>query len=511
MRSLRCMRAKTFCFAKRSPDRAVSHAARYRGLTLVDVIVGSALAVIIFMGLFGLLRASLQISGLSKIKATATAVASSQIEYIRSLPYDDMGTQGGIPPGAIAQYASSTNGGLIFDVRTYIEYADDAADGLGAADTNGIAADYKHLKVTVSYTVGGITRTVTLVSNAAPKGIESIDGGGTLQVNVVNAVGAPVAGASVHIQNTDTSPTVDFTTFSDAYGIVYLPGAPTSTEYHIGVSKTGYSSASTYARDVTNENPTPGFLTVVEGSTTSSTFAIDLLASLIIRFFSPIEPFAWNDPLDDADELYSVTNVQTVAGALTLSGAPGTYAASGSAHSTTTDPLHLAEWTEASFAYSTPALTTLVVSVLDAGGVPLPESDLPGNAIGFTNTIDLSGISTTTYPELRLRASLTSSDVNVTPSLLEWEIMYEAGPNPLPDIPFTLTGAKTKGSMTVGTPVYKTTLATTTDIAGVRSMSLEWDLYTISIPGYTVVSEEPSSPYELLPGGTLDASLIITP
>lgn len=482
-----------------------------RGLTLVDVIVGAALMLIVFMGLFGIMRASLQISGLSKLKATATTIASSQMEYLRSLPYDTIGMQGGIPAGTIPQYASTTNGGLLFDVRTYIEYADDDADGLGAADTNGITADYKHLKVVVSYTVDAITRSITLVSNASPKGIESTDGGGTLQVNVVNAVGSPVSGASVQIENAAVSPAIDFTTFSDTYGLVYLPGAPTSTEYQISVSKTGYSSATTYARDATNVNPTPGFLTVVEGSTTSSTFAIDQLASLIVRTFSPIESFSWFDSLNDAGELYSVANTQISGGALILSGAPGSYAASGSALSTTTAPLRLAAWTSAAMTVSAPALTSSRVSVADASGTLLPDAVLSGNAAGFTTNIDLSGVSTTTYPALRLLGTLASTDVNSTPNVSQWSIVYDAGPMPLPNVAFTLTGSKTIGSRTDGSALYKTTVATTTDASGARSLILEWDLYEIEVGSYTVVGEEPAAPYELLPNGSVDASLILTP
>ena len=112
---------------------------------------------------------------------------------------------------------------------------------------------------------------------------------------------------------------------------------------------------------------------------------------------------------------------------------------------------------------------------------------------------------------LRLVAALASSDSNVTPGILEWGIDYEAGPNPLPDVAVTLTGAKTTGSMTDGTPLYKTSVATTTDAEGVRTLLLEWDSYGISIPGYTVVTEEPVPPYELLPNTTVDASVILTP
>src|SRR5581483_7422951 len=128
-------------------------------------------------------------------------------------------------------------------------------------------------------------------------------GGGTLQINVVNAGGGPVPGASVQIVNSATSPSVNVTTFSDAFGTVFLPGAATSSQYQIYVSKSGYSSAQTYAHDQVNVNPTPGYLTVSGNQTTTSTFAIDLLSHLTVRTYSPIETDVFSDLFANASNL----------------------------------------------------------------------------------------------------------------------------------------------------------------------------------------------------------------
>jgi type II secretory pathway pseudopilin PulG len=142
-----------------------------RGMTLIDVVVGTALILIIFTALFGLLRASVLVSGMVKSEATATAVANNQMEYIRSLPYNSVGTVGGIPSGAIPQNATTTEDGVSYGVRTFVDYYDDPADGLGAADTNGITEDYKRIKVSVTYVVNGKSKVVTFVSNYAPPGL----------------------------------------------------------------------------------------------------------------------------------------------------------------------------------------------------------------------------------------------------------------------------------------------------------------------------------------------------
>ncbi len=483
----------------------------FKGMSLIDVVVGTALVLIVFSGIFGLLKASLEVSGLAKLKAAATAIAGSQMEYIRSLAYEEVGTVGGIPAGLIPQNATTTNAGIEYEVRTYIVYVDDPADGVGGADTTGITTDYKLAKVVVTYEAGEQEREIVVLSNIAPKGIETTTGGGTLRISVVDALGTPVSGATVEIQNPSTAPSINFSTFSDVTGTVFLPGAPTSTDYRIHVSKTGYSSAETYARDATNANPTPGYLTVVGGSTTSGTFAIDALASLILRTFSPIAPFIETNPMDSADGFSLLSNAAVSGGALLLSGSPGSYAAAGSATQDAFAPEYLAQWTNASASLVAPLGTEARFSIADGAGVLLSEGVLPGNALGFTGTIDLTGIATTTYPALSLVASLSSSDPNMTPQVLSWEFGYDAGPIPLPDIDVELTGAKTIGSTAGGASLYKTEIASTTGASALYQDMLEWDLYTLAIPGFDIVSESLESPYELLPSASVDVSLVITP
>lgn len=479
-------------------------------MSLVDVIVGIALILIVFLALLGLLRASLLISSSSKAKAGATAVAATQMEYIRSLSYDTVGTVGGIPAGPIEQYATTTMNGIPYGVRTLIQYVDDPKDGSGSADSNGITTDYKRARVATTYQFRGEEREIVLVSNVVPPSIETTAGGGTLRINVVDAVGGAVAGASVHIENPSTSPAIDVTTFSDIAGSVSLPGAPASTDYRITVTKDGYSTAETYARDATNQNPTPGYLTVALNQTTTGTFAIDVLSSFTLRTFEPIRPAVSSDTFADSAHLEELLSAQVSAGALTLSGAPGSYALSGSARSTTTAPTYLASWTSVDVSASLAAATSYAISVTDSAGGLLPDAVLPGNSTGFTSfPIDLTDVSTTTYPGLSLRAALTSADGLSTPSIEDWEIAFTEGPLPLPNVSFTFTGAKKKGTTGAGDSIYKTVIDSTTDATGSRALSLEWDVYTLDIPGYTFVSPTSTLPHALEPGTTTEAIYII--
>jgi len=144
-----------------------------RGMTLIEVIVAVALFVTLFLALLGILRVSLQLSALAKAKAVAVELASTQMEYLRGLPYASLGTVGGTPSGTIPQTSTSTVNGVDYPVRTHIVYYDDSADGTEGSDTNGIRTDYKKAKVTVTYSVSGRTGRVTLASNFAPADVET--------------------------------------------------------------------------------------------------------------------------------------------------------------------------------------------------------------------------------------------------------------------------------------------------------------------------------------------------
>jgi hypothetical protein len=480
-----------------------------RGMSLMDVIVGSAMVLIVFVALVGLLRASILITGVSKVRAGATAIAETQMEYLRGLSYDSVGTTNGIPSGVVMATSTQVLNGITYDTRTLITYVDDPADGLGASDTNGIATDYKRAKVEVTYTVRDGVRNVSLVSNIAPLSLESTTNGGTLSIVVVGATVTPVPGATVFVVNNSTSPTVSFSTFTNSAGIVQLPGAPASADYQITVSKTGYSTATTYARDATNQNPTPGYLTVVQGQTTTSTFSIDALSPTTFSTWFPIQAASTTDTFSTSSGLASQTNTQVSGGALSLLFSGG-YALSGSADGIPVTPARLVSWTSASSTRSLPTGTTARLQVLDGSGVVLPDGVLPGNSAGFDSfPVSLSGIATSTYSSLALRALLTTTSTTTTSSVLDWRLDYTVGPTPVPNVAFTLSGAKTIGSTGAGLPLYKTTVNATTDASGVRALSLEWDTYKLSVAGYDTVDACAPPLYVLAPGITYSHALYV--
>ena len=477
-----------------------------RGFGLVDVIVGVALMLLLFLALFGVLRASLMLSALAKAKASAVELASTQIEYLRGLSYDTLGTVGGIPAGLVPQTATTTIDGVSYVVRTFIQYIDSPIDGTGVQDTNGVTTDYKVGKITVSYSLSGLTKSVGLVSNFSPPSIESTTGGGTLSVHIVNAANADVSDASVHIVNASTSPTIDFTTFTNAGGFVIIGGAATSSEYQIYVSRFGYSSAQTYARAGQNVNPNPGYFTVAKDQVTPATFFIDELSTLTLASFSPAVTTSFTDSFADASELANQTSTQVSGGALTLAND----ALSGSARSVIISANFLSGWGILTATLSTPAGTTALVRVADMTGVLLSDSVLSGNSAGFSSfPISLTGIATTSYPGLVLKADLTSNSTTTTPSLLDWSLSYTERPAPLQHVAFTLTGlTKIIGTDASNAPIYKTIVSDTTGAGAVKAKTMEWDSYSLVLNGANLIESCPAAPYSLAPASTANMSII---
>ena len=257
-----------------------SRQAKLKGFTLIEALVTIFLIVIIFVGIIGAFVAGMEILIQSKARATALFLANKRMEEIRNLPYKDVGTVGGIPSGVIPQEETTTLNNIEFTIKTTIVYIDNPFDGLAPDDP--IPSDYKRAKVKVSWPkmIGG---EVILISDIAPKGIETTEGGGTILITVLNASGKGVSRAEVRIKNDQVSPPIDATYLTDDYGNLLLPGAPASFEaYQVWVTKPGYSTERTYSREEI-ANPKKPHLSVYEGDLTEVGFAIDRLSTLFIE------------------------------------------------------------------------------------------------------------------------------------------------------------------------------------------------------------------------------------
>lgn len=481
-----------------------------RGVTLMDTIVGTALMLVIFLGIASTFKLAVDVVTNNKARGSAIALANERMEYMRSITYASLGTSGGIPSGSIAQSESVVLNGITFTRRTLIEYADDPKDGTGVSDSNGITADYKVGKVDVAWTSRNGTRHITLVSRfEPPAGLEiaCTPPCGTLTITAVDSNSQPLSGASVAIVNSSVSPAVSINTFTNTSGVASFIGAPASSGYQITVTKSGYSTAQTYSVTAQNTNPNPGHLTVSNNQTTTGTFAIDLLGQKTIQTWNMIQSSSWTDAFSDSTKIATSATTTVASGVARLSGSSGTYPATGNFQSISIAPSSLNKWKTFTAATSTPAQTAVLFRFYDGTGTTLiPNSAIPGNSSGIaTSTVSLLGVSTTTYPSIRVGTTLTSSNPSVTPSVDSYSVTYDYGPTVLPNIAFTLQGAKTIGTGPSG-PVYKYSLVTSSGASGSATIaSREWDTYTVSIDGattgYDIASSCPGTQPETLPAG----------
>jgi type II secretory pathway pseudopilin PulG len=485
------------------------------GFSFVELIVTVAIFSLVFGGLFASFQVMTSLIGSSKAKAGALSLMSSKMEYVRSLPYSSIGTDGGVPSGIISQNSTTTLNGIEYSQRVLIQYIDDAADGVGGADTNGILADYKQAKVEYTWSIRGKTSTVALVSNIVPLGIESTAGGGTIKVNVFDANVAPLAGVGVHFVNNTTAPTIDTWRYTDLSGIVYLSGAPAEANYEITVSDTGYSTDGTYTATASNPNPSTQPVAVAESLITTMNFQIDQLSDLLVSTVGPATYNSFFDTFTDSSLIATTSNTDVAAGEVVLSDVLGVYEVLGTVQGTNTNPVTIESWYSVSFVASTTVSTAVKVSVLYNNGGTLelvPEGDLSGNSVGFTNSpIDISSLDIATYPELRLSAELSTIDTVETPVLHQWELAYITSQTPIPGVQLAIEGAKEIGVDGASQPVLKYSDTGVSDASGQWIQDdIEWDVYTVSVtsPGYSIYEVCASSPITL--GPDVSENMVIT-
>lgn len=144
-----------------------------RGLLLVDVLVGVAVIGTVLIGLYGAFQAAVAAVTVAKGEAGAVAVVSSEMEYVRGLPYADVGVVGGTPAGVMPAFSIRTQNGVPYSLVVAVSYVDDPADGAGANDQDGIVNDYKKIIVTATWPSRSGTASVSSVSYVAPPGVET--------------------------------------------------------------------------------------------------------------------------------------------------------------------------------------------------------------------------------------------------------------------------------------------------------------------------------------------------
>lgn len=259
-----------------------------KGQSYVEIIVAIGIVTILSAALYSLISASYELIAFSKSRITGLHLAQEKMEVLRNLSYNSLGTVGGIPAGSLNQEENIDRNGLNYKILTSIVYIDDQYDKLAPEDL--LPTDYKRIRIEVSWEGIGQSRNnpILLLSDIAPKGIESTPLGGTLLIHVFNANAQPILNADVNIEAT-TTPAINLNLKSDETGSIILPGAPACNScYQITVSKTNYSTDRTYST-LEVANPAKPQPSIIRGKLTEISFSIDETSNLTLHSVSDRE------------------------------------------------------------------------------------------------------------------------------------------------------------------------------------------------------------------------------
>ncbi|HWQ59664.1 MAG TPA: carboxypeptidase regulatory-like domain-containing protein [Candidatus Fimivivens sp.] len=225
-------------------------------------------------------------------KLGAVALASEEMETVRSLPYASIGTKRsdgsggwdyGIPAGDIVETRTISRSNATYTVHTMAEYKDDSFDGTASGSPNdAIPTDYKRVRIEVSWAGSENDQSVVTWGSFSPNGVEQPSNTGVLSINVTDPSGAELQDADIRVVS--AADNVDLTAQTDSTGNLSLPGAPPGNDYMITVSKNGYYGARTYpAYPSSAFNPIDLPMSVVVGSVNQKSFAIGRVSDVTIQ------------------------------------------------------------------------------------------------------------------------------------------------------------------------------------------------------------------------------------
>jgi len=492
-----------------------------KGISLVELLIVVGLMTILFFGIFGAYQLGMFVIGLSSRKTMATQIALGELEKIKNLPYLSVGTTDATLPfakGILAPRETKILNGIEFQIERKIKFISDEADGLGSEDSCNL--DYKRVQIIVSWG-GRFSGKVELTSDISPKNsteeIQACEGNpvGILRVQVFDALGNMIESPLIEIYNPQDNSLVDFATPSDGkHDFPLSPG-----EYRILVSKNGYSNERTYSNDevAIPEKPNPQ---ISENEVEQISFSIDKLSSMKIKTLTTWTQDYFSDTFLNESKISEKNNITISDGKAELSTTSEGYYSEGNLISIEISPQNLTEWGEFSFSDEKPLGTNIKYQILYPSStewILIPDSDLPGNSFGFDESpVNLSFLSTTTYPRIKLKANFSTQNNSLTPSLFDWQVSFRtSNPIPISNVSFDFRGEKIIGKDAEENPVYKFSTTTQTDSSGqIQIQNLEWDIYHFSnfkkdSQSLELATSSPEHPLSLSPDTNLDVSFYL--
>lgn len=261
-----------------------------KGFTLIEVVVSASIFLLFALGIYGGLSLVFKIVYQSRLKILETALLSEELEAVRNLPFDNIGIENGVPAGVLSHTKNVTRNGVYFLLTTTVRNVDNSFDGMatGTPTVDTSPGDYKLVEMSAICANCSQITPVILSTIIAPKNLEGSSANGHLYIQVFDANGLGVPGASVHAVNTARTPNTVIDDVTDNDGWLRIIDTPTGTlSYNITVSKNGYSSDYTVASTEANPNPIKPPANVVSQTVTELSFSIDKLGSINLHSINP--------------------------------------------------------------------------------------------------------------------------------------------------------------------------------------------------------------------------------
>ena len=165
-------------------------------------------------------------------------------------------------------------------------------------------------------------------------------------------------------------------------------------------------------------------------------------------------------------------------------------------------PDNIDTWDKLLWTDTEPAETDIKYQIYYQNGedwLLVPDGDLSNNSIGFDSSpVDLNGLATTTYTQLKIKGNLSTNSTSTSPILFDWSVSWITGAaTPIGYASFNLQGNKIIGTDAQEDPVYKYSTDQTSDANGqITINNLEWDNYDFTIDpaeNLDLISTEPTS------------------
>lgn len=238
------------------------------GYTLVELLIAILVLGVMAIGVLSLISGLVFSAAFIKKQAVAMTLATNQMEYLKSLPFDNLAVAGGsiYVPNPLPASINKTINGVYYQIDTSITYADDAYDGCGSYPTQALKEtycrnypppagspvtdlnpkDYKNIEVTVLGKNGAKLAQVN--TDVSARVAETSSTTGALFVKVIDNNGNPISDATVRVTNSTLSPAVDMSDSTDVNGTaIFYDLKPDSTnyDYYITASNPNYTTLTT--------------------------------------------------------------------------------------------------------------------------------------------------------------------------------------------------------------------------------------------------------------------------